>query len=167
MSDDLTYKQWKAIKWLANTNKKHLFVAKKVGVDVATIRNWLKNPVFDAVLKREIDSIDKVDREFRRDKMRRLLPPLYDEISERVIEGKLGELPTERIVKIITDLQHELRLDTSGDGDATSKTQGVSVDEMIERMKNSNSGKRFAKKVPVEQPKKEEKSSERKPQILH
>lgn len=137
--DSLGYKRKKAIVFLASKNWTKKQVAKECGISRRMLNKWLEKEAFQKELESTIERIAGVNKGFRLEQMKNVLPFLYDEVYKRAATGDLDDVGTPHIVKMIQILQNEMRLDTTGE--VTQKVGHITMDKLGERYRKSQSAK--------------------------
>jgi len=115
--DSLTYKQRKAVFYLAAYNWPKKKVAVTSGVSLSKLNQWLELEEFNEAIEEKVAELSGIDKEFRLENAKKTLPFLYNELLRRLAidDDELKELQTKDLVRLIGTMQKEIRLDTPGD----------------------------------------------------
>jgi len=138
----LTALQKKAIILLSHNLREHE-VSDELGISVHTIRDWVNHhELFNRELQVKIEEFHGIDKEKRREKSQRTLDILYREIARREANGDISKMHLRDIIKSISLLHKEARIDTPGE--VTSRTETVrTLKDLQDRFDKSRSGKIF------------------------
>jgi len=145
----LTGKQRKAVILLAN-GMTESEVADEIGVSEFAVKSWIKhNELFKTEYDRRVERDYGIDSESRKRRAQGMLGALYREFAIRQANGNFSGLSDRDLVKAISLVSHELRLDTPGD--VTAKTEhSHKLNDLQDRYNKSRSGKMFQEARPVE-----------------
>ena len=144
-----------ALRYLVDQSMPLKDVAKQLKVTPKKIKSFFNNEEFVQELEERIDRVHGIDPEFMQSQAKISLLHLYEEMRRREVSGKLRDLPTRELHKILVDTQKELRLDTPGA--FTSKVGVADLGNLQDRYKKSLSGRmsRQKKKLKNVTPEKE------------
>ena len=114
----LTLHQEKAAQLLATGSRiSEKKIAYKVGVSVATIKDWKQDGRFKVRVLQLFDENINLDISKRYRKVSKFLQPVYKEIRDRLAEdGALENVPLKELLVMMTRLHQELRLDKNSVG---------------------------------------------------
>jgi len=134
-------------------------VAKKVGVKMSTLRSWKSDIKFKLKVLKLFDGNIDLDRTYRTKRINKYLKPVYREIERRLDEeGALDNIPFKELLRIMVQLQSELRLDGNfnkkflsvGDGEQKGKEiseEDDGEDSLAEARKKYKTDRTNGKKV--------------------
>jgi len=144
-----------ALRYLVDQSMPLKDVAKQLKVTPKKIKSFFNNEEFVQELEERIERVHGIDPEFMQSQAKISLLHLYEEMRRREVSGKLRDLPTRELHKILVDTQKELRLDTPGA--FTSKVGVADLGNLQDRYKKSLSGRmsRQKKKLKNVTPEKE------------
>lgn len=94
-------------------------IAELVGVDAVTIGRWKKDPEFVKELKDKYEVLQAIDINWRIERNRQLLAPIYKEVSDRIEKGELGQMKLKDLIEVLQRVTREMR-----DDDKIAKLKG-------------------------------------------
>ena len=149
-NEKLTFKQRKAIYYLAVTDMDLDDVSDKINKPPHVIKRWLKNPVFRDALDSMLRRIEDEGVAFRGRNNQIILEKVYESIHKKIHEGVLDDLKVTTLLQVVNSLASQYRADVK----VTGKTEGPEETNELKKLQDRFAQSQSAKVLPFHKKKK-------------
>ena len=136
-NEGLKYKFRRAIYLLVACDMSIPQVAEQMGVNERTLKRWMSNPQFSALVQKKYDEIEKQDsKKFRSMNIKLISERIYGEIQRRLTEpDAFDDMSLVGLLRTARDLNFEHRIDNN---QPTTRTETLHVlDSIMLRFANA------------------------------